>query len=238
MLQAVHPTQAPLSTYDSEEEEQVWILAETLRQKIRRRCDYLTPGNCYFFCCTAFYFVCMVCLVFSLLCSWRHQYPIIYPYISICLSIYLPIYTFFSHAPPPRTLSTPSLPFPPVFPLPFPSVSLFPPSLTIFSFAGLIKPSIIIRTPCIFDLLPSIQQPVYSPLMLTTFSIYFSLPILLFLFVGELRRPFKHFARNRKDVDKRKVKGRNNEKERTDSGTSTTVTPSDLAIAVRDLGGI
>ena len=59
MLQAVHPTQAPLSTYDSEEEEQVWILAETLRQKIRRRCDYLTPGSLhpsFFIAFVLFYF--------------------------------------------------------------------------------------------------------------------------------------------------------------------------------------
>jgi len=31
--------------FDTPEAEQVWLLAEELRQKIRRRCDYLTPGK-------------------------------------------------------------------------------------------------------------------------------------------------------------------------------------------------
>lgn len=45
MLRAVHPTHTALSTFDSSEEEEVNALAESLRQKIRRRCDYLTPGE-------------------------------------------------------------------------------------------------------------------------------------------------------------------------------------------------
>ena len=45
LLRDVHPTHTAMSAFDSYEEEQVWAAAESLRQKIRRRCDYLTPGE-------------------------------------------------------------------------------------------------------------------------------------------------------------------------------------------------
>ena len=45
MLRDMHPPHTAVSAFDSYEEEQVLIAAESLRQKIRRRCDHLTPGT-------------------------------------------------------------------------------------------------------------------------------------------------------------------------------------------------
>ena len=42
----LHPKHYGKQAFDTPEAEQVWQLAEELRQKIRRRCDYLTPGWC------------------------------------------------------------------------------------------------------------------------------------------------------------------------------------------------
>ena len=42
----LHPKHYGKQAFESPEAEQVWQLAEELRQKIRRRCDYLTPGWC------------------------------------------------------------------------------------------------------------------------------------------------------------------------------------------------
>ena len=45
MLRAMHPTHTSLSAFSLSEEEIVWSLSETLRQKIRRRCDHRTLGE-------------------------------------------------------------------------------------------------------------------------------------------------------------------------------------------------
>ena len=45
MLRTMHPTHTSLSGFSTSEEELVWALSETLRQKIRRRCDHRTPGE-------------------------------------------------------------------------------------------------------------------------------------------------------------------------------------------------
>ena len=45
MLRDMHPPHTAVTAFDSYEEEQVLIAAESLRQKIRRRCDHLTPGT-------------------------------------------------------------------------------------------------------------------------------------------------------------------------------------------------
>ena len=45
MLRTMHPTHTSLSGFSSSEEDLVWGLSETLRQKIRRRCDHRTPGE-------------------------------------------------------------------------------------------------------------------------------------------------------------------------------------------------